>query len=346
MPSSSRFAGRRRELIVQELISGHEALATCDGNAYIAPGTELTHRPPKKQRAAHPHRQVRRPPAEIRVFEGDVLLLTRGEQAGSPSRRNTAGRLLALPHVACEQPEVFDFLEPGHPVWIDDGRIGALVESVDDTAAWLRITRARQNGERIVAQQGLNFPDTRIAPLALSDKDIADLEFAVRHADIVGCSFVRQAEDIDRLTGTLARLKGGHLGIIAKIETREAVRNLPDIIVHGAGRHSFGVMIARGDLGVEIGYERLAEIQEEILWLAEAARVPVIWATQVLESLVKQDRPSRAEITDAAMAERAECVMLNKGPYLYDALALLDSVVTRMQAHQQKKTARFRALHW
>jgi pyruvate kinase len=136
------------------------------------------------------------------------------------------------------------------------------------------------------------------------------------------------------------------LGIVAKIETRRAVHNLPEIIVRGAGRHPFGLMIARGDLGVEIGYERLAEIQEELLWLAEAAHVPVIWATQVLESLVKHGLPSRPEITDAAMAERAECVMINKGPFVLDAIALLDDVVERMQTHQQKKMAQLRALHW
>jgi pyruvate kinase len=105
-------------------------------------------------------------------------------------------------------------------------------------------------------------------------------------------------------------------------------------------------MIARGDLAVEIGYARMAEIQEEILWLCEAAHVPVIWATQVLEGLVKQNFPSRAEMTDAAMANRAECVMLNKGPFVLDAIAVLDNVVEKMQAHQQKKTSQLRALHW
>ena len=103
------------------------------------------------------------------------------------------------------------------------------------------------------------------------------------------------------------------------------------------GRHPFGVMIARGDLAVEIGFARLAEIQEEILWLCEAAHVPVIWATQVLENLIKRGMPSRAEITDIAMAERAECVMINKGPFVLDAIAMLDDVVERMRGHQHKK---------
>jgi pyruvate kinase len=105
-----------------------------------------------------------------------------------------------------------------------------------------------------------------------------------------------------------------------------------------------GVKIARGDLAVECGYERLAEIQEEILWMAEASHTPVIWATQVLESLAKSGIPSRAEITDAAMGERAECVMLNKGPYILEAVRALDNILTRMQAHQRKKSAMLRPL--
>jgi pyruvate kinase len=107
---------------------------------------------------------------------------------------------------------------------------------------------------------------------------------------------------------------------------------------------SCGVMIARGDLAVECGFERLAEVQEEILWICEAAHIPVVWATQVLETLTKQGMASRAEITDAAMGDRAECVMLNKGPHVLDALRVLDDILRRMQAHQTKKRAMLREL--
>ena len=105
-----------------------------------------------------------------------------------------------------------------------------------------------------------------------------------------------------------------------------------------------GVMIARGDLAVECGYERMAEVQEEILWLCEAAHAPVIWATQVLKSLAKTGTPTRAEVTDAAMAEQAECVLLNKGPYVADAVQVLDDILQRMHAHQSKKRPLLRSL--
>jgi len=107
---------------------------------------------------------------------------------------------------------------------------------------------------------------------------------------------------------------------------------------------SVGIMIARGDLAVECGYERLAELQEQILWVCEAADVPVIWATQVLERLAKKGRPSRAEITDAAMGERAECVMLNEGPFLRQAVQTLADILRRMEGHQRKKSPMLRAL--
>jgi pyruvate kinase len=96
---------------------------------------------------------------------------------------------------------------------------------------------------------------------------------------------------------------------------------------------------------VECGYPRLAEVQEEILWISEAAHIPVIWATQVLETLAKKGVPSRSEITDAAMGERAECVMLNKGPYLVTAVSVLADILTRMQAHHEKKRSMLRQLH-
>ena len=113
-----------------------------------------------------------------------------------------------------------------------------------------------------------------------------------------------------------------------------------------AKRKQIAVMVARGDLGVEIGFERLAEVQEEMLWLCEAAQVPVIWATQVLESLAKNGLPSRGEVTDAAMSIRAECVMLNKGPYIGHALRFLTDVSRRMTQHSQKAFATYRALKW
>jgi pyruvate kinase len=103
-------------------------------------------------------------------------------------------------------------------------------------------------------------------------------------------------------------------------------------------------MIARGDLAVECGWERLAELQEEILWLCEAAQLPVIWATEVLQQEAKRGQPSRAEITDAAMSQRADCVMLNKGTHILATIRMLDNILRRMQDHQYKKTARLRKL--
>jgi len=123
-----------------------------------------------------------------------------------------------------------------------------------------------------------------------------------------------------------------------------ALSHLNSLLLAAMRTERVGVMIARGDLAVECGYERLAEVQEEVLWFCEAAHVPVIWATQVLENLAKTGVPSRAEITDAAMGERAECVMLNKGPHLLDAARALQGILQRMEAHQRKKSARLRRL--
>jgi pyruvate kinase len=255
--------------------------------------------------------------------------------------------------VTFEFPEILEKLEIGHRVFFDDGQLGTVVEEKifsgereTPNALKLRITQVSPKGKRLREDKGINFPDIDLALSPLTPKDLEDLDFLVEHADIFSYSFVQRPEDVELLQAELtSRLKGKDLPpLVLKIETRLAVANLPNLIVRAAAKQPLAVMIARGDLAVELGYERLAEMQEEILWLCEAAHVPVIWATQVLESLAKKGIPSRAEVTDAAMAERAECVMLNKGPYIVEAITLLDNVLRRMQEHQTKKTAQLRAL--
>ena len=244
-------------------------------------------------------------------------------------------------------PELFDRLEVGHRVLVDDGRFGGTVERLDQQGALIVLHHAGPKGAKLKPEKGLNFPDTELAVSALTEKDEADLEFVAHHADLVGLSFVQTPADVARLQAALARRRPEDwqkVGLIAKIETPLAVRNLSSIIVAAGGRQPLGVMIARGDLAVEIGFERLAEMQEGIMWLAEAAHVPVIWTTQVLESLVKKGLPSRGDMTDAAMAVRAECVMLNKGPFVLDAVRALDRLLTRMVEHHNKKMPRLRAL--
>jgi pyruvate kinase len=248
----------------------------------------------------------------------------------------------------CTLPSVFAQLRAGAPVWVDEGRLGGVVRAVMPAGAVVQVQTAPPRGFKLKPDKGLNFPDTELGVAPLTDKDLEDLDFVADHADLVGYSFVQGAEDIDRLQRELASRVGEQraaaIGIVAKIETPRAVRNLPEIIVQAAGRQPFAIMIARGDLGVEIGFARLAEIQEEILWLCEAAHVPVIWATGVLNGLIKDGQPNRGEMTDAAMSARAECVMLNKGPHVLQALQCLDELFIRMAEHQQKKSPRLRAL--
>lgn len=281
---------------------------------------------------------VKMPRTKDRLHVGDAFLLVRDKFIHGDRFPMQA---------TCTLPELFEHLRVGAAVWVDDGRLGCLVEEMLPEGALLRVTVARAKGERLNEDKGLNFPDTFLPVSPLTPKDLADLDFVARFADMVGYSFVQEASDLDRLIEELAQREQptrAPVGIVAKIETPRAIHNLPDLIGHAAGQRPFAIMLARGDLAVEIGYQRMAEMQEEILWLCEAAHVPVIWATQVLENLAKKGIPSRAEITDAAMGERAECVMLNKGPFIGEAVTMLDDVLTRMQAHQTKKTARLRAL--
>jgi pyruvate kinase len=278
---------------------------------------------------------------EVRVKRGDCILLTRHHPEPKPG----------FPFQAqCMMGEIFDVLKPGAHLYINEGRIGAVVEKVIGEGLVLRVTDAREKGEKFRAEMALNFPQTDLRISPLTPQDLEALDFVVQHSDLVGYSFVQTGEDISLLLGELdarrARFgRGDKLGIIAKIETAKAIRNLPEMVVRAAARGPFGVMIARGDLAIEVGFQRTAELQEEIMWLCEAAQVPVIWATQVLESFAKKGLPTRAELTDAVMSARAECVMLNKGPFIIEALGILDGVLRQTAAHHAKKKSQLRALH-
>jgi pyruvate kinase len=277
---------------------------------------------------------------ERTIVAGDRLLL----RATPPDAG--AG---ALPfQVQCSPASILGHLAVGTVVLIDEGKLEARVEALSDAGPVAVVTRTPPGGARLKPEKGLNVPGAELGIPALTDKDRDDLDVIVANADLIGYSFVQNESDVDALWAELGpRLRRQPRrvpGLILKIETEHAVHRLPGLVVAAAGRAPAGVMIARGDLAVEVGFQRLAELQEEILWLAEAAHTPVIWATQVLDQLVKKGTPSRAEISDVVLAQRAECVMLNKGEFLLEALAIVDDVFRRMEGHQHKKSARLRPL--
>lgn len=284
---------------------------------------------------------VRLPRDRDRVSKADLLAIA---PCGGLERVRVEEEHFAT---ECTLSEALSAAKVGQRVYVDDGKLGAEIERVEPWGLLARATSSSVKGVRLKSEKGLNFPDTDLNIAALTEADHAVLDFAAAHADGIGFSFVQSAADVQMLQDALATRRPDDwqtLSLILKIETARAVRNLPDMVARAAGRQPTGVMIARGDLAVEIGFARLAEMQEEILWIGEAADIPVIWATQVLEHLVQKGTPSRGEMTDAAMAARAECVMLNKGPYLFEAIAALDALLGRMQEHQHKKTPQLRQL--
>jgi pyruvate kinase len=270
--------------------------------------------------------------SDPRVHRGDRLVLCAPGRASDDSNTLTVESTIAEP---------IRRLAPGQKVWIDDGKVGCVVEKRAAHAVRLKVENVRPKGAKLRPGKGLTFPDLDLEIAPLTDKDLEDLDFVVENADAVGFSFVQRPRDIAWLQRELAkRLAGRPLPpLIVKVETRLGVANLPDLIVAAAGRQPTAVMIARGDLAVEMGLSQLTETQEQMLWLCEAAHVPVVWATQVLDQLLKTGMPSRAEATDAAMAQRAECIMLNKGSHAVEAVRFLDGVLHRMDQHVAKKSA-------
>jgi pyruvate kinase len=337
--------GARRSLTIAD-VTDNGCWAEAAQTTYVVPGTMLRH----ERGVAKGHEreaavgELPRLENAIRLQHGDLLVVTRDSRPGRLASVDSGGRTLTPATIGCTLPEVFQDVRSGEAIWFDDGKIGGVMEKVEERQILVRITQARAQGAVLRAGKGINLPDTSLRLEALTAKDLEDLSFVAHHADVVELSFANCARDVELLQLHLARLGKRQPAIVLKIETRRGFENLPDMLLTAMRASCCGVMIARGDLAVECGFERLAEVQEEILWICEAAHVPVIWATQVLETLAKEGLPSRAEITDAAMGHRAECVMLNKGPRIINALQVLDGILRRMQSHQAKKHAMLREL--
>jgi len=336
--------GRKRRFVVTAK-DAKGLMLDCYKQAYVMTGTKL--------------RVVRKDGSELGKFrfgelpateqpiilkDGDSLVLEKDKVPGEPAHVEDDGTTLKPAHISCRVPEIFSQVSVADPVYFDDGKITGTVESVSDDQLVINITKAKTSGSRLRGNRSINFPDSDLSFHGVTAADRKNLKFAVKYADAVGFSFVRSPADVIALQEELSKYPECKLGIIPKIETEQAFRELPRILLATMRLYPAGVMIARGDLAVECGWERLAEIQEEILWLCEAAQLPVIWATQVLEGKAKKGRPTRAEITDAAMSQRADCVMLNKGPHIISAIRMLDNILRRMQDHQHKKTAILRKL--
>jgi pyruvate kinase len=331
--------GKKRRFPVVEKDDKGIVLETVQG-AYVATGTKfMLVRSNMKEKLRFRIGEL--PPVErpLLLHVGDTLIIDGENRPGRPAREDAHGNVLKPAHISCQQPEVFEYLSVGDEISLNDGKISGIIREVSDAEIEVEITKAKPTGSRLRGHRGMNFPQSDIQLPGLTSIDRTNLEFIAQHADAVNLSFIRKPVDIEILIEELDKLGADNLGVVIKVETKKAFKNLPRLILTAMRRYPIAVMIARGDLAVECGWVRLAELQKEILWTCDAARVPVMWATQVLEQEAKKGFPSRAEITDAAESQHADCVMLNKGPHILAAIRTLDDILRRMQSLRYTKTA-------
>lgn len=322
--------------------------------AYAEPGCALALEPagggagPRHGGGAAPLRALVGPlppaPAPLVLAPGDTVRFVEGD---APCRGPTSADPAFLVSIA-GVPSLFARVRVGHRVLMDDGKFTGVVDGVaPDHASFTAVLSVVLGGSaKLGPEKGLNFPDTRLHLPALDADDVTALDAALGlRPDLIALSFVQVPGDVQELQARLAAAGADRVGVVLKIETAEGFANLPALLLQGLTRDApFAIMIARGDLGVEVGFARMAEVQEELLWFAEAAAVPVIWATQVLDSLAKTGVPTRGDVTDAAAAERAEAVMLNKGRFMPEVLRFLDDVLSRAAAHEDKRRHMLRPL--
>jgi pyruvate kinase len=189
----------------------------------------------------------------ITLQYGDFLILTRVDEPGHPAECNADGVQIEPARIHCTLSEAFTIVHAGQQVWLDDGKIGGVVEANDGEEIALRITHTPPGGAKLRSEKGINFPDAEFHTPALTDKDIADLEAMAGKVDMVALSFVRSPQDVATLQAHLQRLGVPETGIILKIENRTAFENLPAILLTALRSPKLGVMIARGDLAVDAG---------------------------------------------------------------------------------------------
>lgn len=335
--------GKRRRMRVVHVAS-YEVIVEASTTAYVVGGISLHLEREGRQVVVSEVAEL--PPVEVPLVlhVGDTVIVTADPAVGHAAQLDATGAVVAPATVPCSLPEVLAQVRPGERICFDDGKIEGLVRQATAERLTVEITRARDGGAKLRSDKGINLPDSAITMPCLTADDRRDLEFARTRVDLLGLSFVHAPDDVREMAKVLGP-RSRKPGVVLKIETPRAFADLPEILLTALECATpVGVMVARGDLAVEVGFTRLAEVQEEILWLCEAAHLPVIWGTQVLETLAKKGMATRAEVTDAAMSVRAECVMLNKGPHIAEAVAFLDDVLVRMQRHQAQKRTLLRRL--
>jgi len=264
------------------------------------------------------------PKVRLGAFVGGGAVLVVGEPFTLTGRAvvGTASQA-ALSH-----PEFLSVLRPGDQVWMDDGMIQLVVEGVEDVDVHCRVT----SGGPVSDHKGVSLPRLPLPTSALTAKDREDLRFGIEHGvDYVAVSFVRSAADIEEVHGFLREL-GAAVPIVAKLERAEIVPNLAGILAHVDA-----VMVARGDLGVEVPLEDVPVIQKDVIRQARLGKVPVIVATQMLESMVAHVRPTRAEVSDVATAifDGADAIMLSAetatGRYPVQSVEMMARIAERAE---------------
>lgn len=261
---------------------------------------------------------------EIRIKSFDVKKIDL--EAGNTFTLTTADEVGNASRVSVTYPQLHQEVTPGMEILIDDGLVALKVEEIQGQD----IRCVVENGGSLSANKSINIPGVHIHLPALTEKDISDLEFAVKNDfDYIAASFVRRAADVQAVREVLDSFGGQDVKIISKIENQEGVDNIDEIL-----EASDGIMVARGDLGVEIPAARVPILQKQIIRKGLKVGKPIITATQMLDSMIRNPRPTRAEVSDVANAvfDGTSCVMLSgetaSGKYPIEALSTMVNTVT------------------
>lgn len=251
--------------------------------------------------------------------DGQTFILTADEIEGDANR------------VSITYKELIHDVEPGNTILIDDGLLGLTVTEISGNNIICRV----ENGGKLSSRKGINVPNVKVNLPAITEKDKEDIIFGIQQGiDFIAASFVRDASAVNEIRAILKDYQAEDIGIISKVENQEGVANIDEIIAV-----SDGIMVARGDLGVEIPEEEVPFIQKRLIQKCNDAFKPVITATQMLDSMIRNPRPTRAEVTDVANAiyDGTDAIMLSgetaMGKYPIEAVRTMANIAAATETH-------------
>lgn len=279
----------------------------------------------------------------INIKSGDHIILSTQTLQANACKYGNNRELITPAILPVTNVNLNEVTNVGDRIILSKGHVKGIILSKSDHEIKVLIKQTHKPKSKIYANSPITVPDSNMAYKAF-DFDPNLVESIIDKVDIIGIAGLQSHKDVSSFLDNSDILNLNKLGLIIHIDSNKAWLDLPMILIEALRHQKVGVMIDREQIGMDVGADRAVEVKDQILWLCESAHIPVIWSTNVLDNLIQSGISKPAEITDAAKAARTECVMLQDGPHVVEAVKLISTILLKMEQHSFKKKNLMRTL--